>query len=65
MASPNLQPLKDSVHRLTNHLQSTLGFLELQNYDQAMLSLHTAILGAVELSGLIRDFKETHHELAD
>ena len=65
MSTQDVQDLKDSIHRLSNHLQSTLGFLELQNYDQAVLSLHTAILGAVQLSGLIRDFKEKRHELAD
>lgn len=48
------QNLKDAVHRLSNHLQSTLGFLELEKYDQATEALNTAILEAVSLSGMIR-----------
>lgn len=46
-----LEHIKSSVHRMTNHLQLVLSFLEMEQYHKALAAVKTAIK---ELQGLAK-----------
>ncbi len=45
-----LAAFKDDVHHMTNQLQTVLGFMELGDYDKALIALHQHILHIRELA---------------
>lgn len=50
--------LRHAVHRLTNHMQAIIGFMEIQKYDKALVAVREAInelrqLAKVLAGGLI------------
>jgi hypothetical protein len=52
-----MESLKNGVHRITDHLQLVLGYLELEQYPKALAQVRAAIVDlrklAVDVSGLI------------
>lgn len=55
-----VEQIKATVHRLTNHLQTVLGYLELEQYAKALAAVKTTIKELQGLAKQLSGFVVTH-----